>query len=71
MIDWDCTVVERFLETNVGVWAIYQYILDYVFQFEDRLIYLEEDILPNNDFFEFCNTLLERFKDDERIYMIG
>lgn len=71
MIDWDCTVIERFLDTNVGVWAIYQYILDYVFQFEDRLIYLEEDILPNNDFFEFCNTLLERFKDDERIYMIG
>ena len=71
MIDWDCEVVVQFLEHNVGVWGIYQHILDYVFQFEDRLIYLEEDILPNKSFFNFCNTLLERYKDDDRVYMIG
>jgi hypothetical protein len=71
MIDWDCEVIEHFLDYNVGVWAIYQYVLEFVFQFEDRLIYLEEDILPGNGFFEFCNTLLERYKDDDKIYMIS
>lgn len=42
-----------------------------VFENEEMGIILEDDCLPSQSFFWFCEELLERYKDDERIGHIG
>jgi hypothetical protein len=45
--------------------------LNYVFSKEPNAIILEDDTLPSNGFIYFCSELLDRFKDDKRIYHIS
>jgi len=47
------------------------YALKEVFRHYDRAIILEDDCIPNKSFFKFCNLLLERYKDDNRISQIS
>ena len=41
-----------------------------MFEKEDRGIVLEDDDVVSDSFFYFCEELLEKYKDDERINMI-
>lgn len=42
-----------------------------VFKKFDRVIILEDDCIPNKFFFKFCNELLEKYKNDNRISQIS
>ena len=42
----------------------------WMFETEDRGIVLEDDDVVSDSFFYFCEELLEKYKDDERINMI-
>lgn len=42
-----------------------------VFEKYDRVIILEDDCIPNKSFFKFCNLLLEKYKNDNRISQIS
>jgi len=42
-----------------------------VFKKYDRAIILEDDCIPNKSFFKFCNLLLKKYKDDNRISQIS
>jgi hypothetical protein len=71
MIDWECDYRLHFLEKNIGFTRMWEYTFSTVFKEEDRIIVLEEDILPSVDFFLFCDEMLEMYKDDSGIYQIG
>ena len=45
--------------------------LNIIFKKYDRAIILEDDCIPNKSFFKFCNLLLEKYKDDNRISQIS
>jgi hypothetical protein len=45
--------------------------LDAVFAQEEQAIILEDDCLPDPSFFTFCETLLKRYKNDEKVMHIG
>jgi hypothetical protein len=45
--------------------------LDWVFEQVPEAIILEDDCLPHPTFFRFCQELLERYRDDERVGMIS
>jgi hypothetical protein len=70
-IDWDCKVLRNFSDVNLGCKHRVASGLDWVFSQVDEAIILEDDCLPSRSFFYFCQTLLERFRDDKRIFMIG
>ena len=38
--------------------------INWVFQTNDRAIILEDDCFPNQNFFSFCNELLEKYEND-------
>ena len=38
----------------------------WVFEKEEQAIILEDDCIPNLDFFRYCDEMLEKYKDDER-----
>ena len=70
-IDWPCTVYKNFSDTNLGCASRITSGLDWVFSQTDRAIILEDDCLPEQSFFRFCDELLERYKNDERIMQIS
>lgn len=70
-IDWDCQVERHYAESNRGCNGNVELALDWVFGSVDQAIILEDDCLPDPTFFRFCAELLERYRDDDRIWQIG
>ena len=70
-VDWPCEVKTLFRENNLGCRAAMSGAIDWFFENEESGIILEDDCLPGMDFFRFCEELLDRYRDDERIMMIG
>ena len=70
-IDWDCEVVMNFQDTNLGCGLGPVSAINWAFQNEDRLIILEDDTVPSINFFPYCNYLLEKYKNEDRVYMIS
>ena len=66
-VDWDCEVVRRYQETNLGCRLGVSTAIMWFFEQVEEGIILEDDCLPNDSFFPFCSELLERFRDDNRI----
>lgn len=66
-VDWPCTVHRDYADTNLGLKRRVSSGLDWVFSQVDRAIILEDDCIPNDDFFTFCELLLSRYADDERV----
>jgi hypothetical protein len=71
-IDWDCELITFFREKHSGdidtsLWGAY----DWVFNNEEEVIILEEDCVPSLAFFDFCDQLLPKFKDDPRVWIIS
>ena len=45
--------------------------IDWVFESFDKVIILEDDCIPHNSFFLFCNQLLDKYEGDLRIGQIS
>lgn len=69
-VDWPCEVHRDYAERNLGLKRRVVSGLDRVFATVDRAIVLEDDCLPHPDFFRFCQELLVRYEDDERVWVI-
>jgi len=71
MIDWDCKVHTLFRETNLGCAKAVAGGIDWFFENEEMGIILEDDCLPDPSFFLFCDTMLDHFRDDDRVMHIS
>jgi hypothetical protein len=70
-IDWDCEVITLFRDTNLGCKLAVSQAIDWFFKNEEMGIVLEDDCLPSQSFFWFCQDLLQHYKDDNRIFLIN
>jgi len=70
-VDWPCEVLTNFSDTNLGCKKRVSSGIDWVFKTVPEAVILEDDCLPDPTFFRFCDELLERYRDDERIMMIS
>ena len=70
-IPWECEVSYLFSENNLGSFISITNSISKVFKFHEKLIILEDDCIPSESFFVFCDELLEKFKHDERISLIS
>lgn len=70
-VDWPCEVVMNYSETNLGCKKRVSSGLDWVFSEVEEAIILEDDCLPHPTFFRYCQDLLEKYRDDERIFHIA
>jgi len=70
-IDWDCEVKTLFRDKNLGCGRAVSEAITWFFEHEEMGIILEDDCLPSLSFFWFCEELLERYKDDMRIFLIS
>lgn len=69
-VDWPCNVRSNFSGSNLGPKERVGSGLDWVFNQVDRAIILEDDCLPNPDFFRFCQELLEKHNHDHRVMAV-
>ena len=70
-VDWDCQVLTNYADHNLGCRQRVSSGISWVFEQVEEAIILEDDCLPSPSFFHFCETLLDRYRDDERIMHIG
>ena len=70
-VDWPCSLQTLYRDTNLGCKKAVSSALDWFFENEEAGIVLEDDCLPHPDFWRFCNELLHRYADDERVFMIS
>jgi len=70
-VDWDCKVKTLFRDENLGSRVAVSSAIDWFFENEGEGIILEDDCLPHPTFFRFCEELLEKYRDDERVAMIS
>ena len=70
-IDWECELKTLFREENLGPKHAVSSALDWFFEQEEEGIVLEHDCLPANSFFRFCDTLLEKYREDTRVWLIS
>lgn len=70
-LPWPCEVKCNFAESNLGCRKRVTSGLDWVFEQEDRAIILEDDCIPEPEFFPWVETMLERYKDEPRVLSIG
>ena len=70
-IDWDCEVKTLFREKNLGCGKAPSQAITWFFKNEEMGIILEDDCLPSLSFFYYCEELLNKYKNNARIYHIA
>ena len=70
-VDWPCEVSRLVREKNLGCKIAVSSAIDWFFSCEPEGIILEDDCLPHPDFFVYCDELLERYRNDERVGLIS
>ncbi|MDZ7958566.1 MAG: glycosyltransferase family 2 protein [Aulosira sp. DedQUE10] len=70
-IDWDCQVLKKTSDMNLGCKECISTGLNWVFQQVESAIILEDDCLPHPTFFQFCEELLDKYRHDQRIMTIS
>lgn len=70
-VDWSCEVHTLFREDNLGCGRGPAEAISWAFESTERLIILEDDCVASTSFFRFCDEMLERYKDDERVWLIS
>jgi hypothetical protein len=70
-VDWDCEVKKNYAEKNMGCGNRPASGLNWVFENEEYAIVLEDDCVPAQSFFWFCQEMLIKYKDDTRIMIVS
>ncbi|MAG39954.1 hemolytic protein HlpA-like protein [Candidatus Pacearchaeota archaeon] len=70
-ITWECEVKTLFRDKNLGCKYAVSSALDWFFENVPEGIILEDDCLPSQSFFRFCQEMLERYREDKRIMHIS
>jgi hypothetical protein len=70
-IDWPCQIRHLYSDSNLGCCNGVSKAISWFFDQEPEGIVLEDDCVPHFDFFLYCESLLDRFRDDERVWCIS
>lgn len=70
-VDWDCELKTYFREEYVDVYTSLWGAYDWILENEEEAIIFEEDCVPSLAFFDFCDQLLPKYKNDQRVWLIS
>jgi len=70
-IDWTSDICTLIQDRNLGCGEGVSTALNWFFENEARGIILEDDILPQESFFEFCSELLDRYQGNPHVLAIS
>ncbi|MGC3982206.1 MAG: hypothetical protein QM808_13195 [Steroidobacteraceae bacterium] len=70
-VDWPCEVRTLLRSENLGCKRAVSSAVTWFFECEPEGIVLEDDCLPHHSFFEYCDELLERYRDNPHVMCIS
>lgn len=70
-VDWPCEVKTLFRDKNLGCKHAVSGAITWFFEQEEQGIILEDDCLPDDSFFRFCEELLFKYKNEDQIMTIS
>ena len=70
-VDWPCEVKTRFLNENLGCGRAVSSAIEWFLNDAEEGIILEDDCLPTPAFFRFCATMLDRYRNNERVGVVA
>jgi hypothetical protein len=70
-VDWPCKLYTLFQDTNLGCKIGVSSAINWFFEHEEEGIVLEDDILAQPSFFEYCDEMLDRYRDDTKVSMVS
>jgi hypothetical protein len=69
-VDWPCEVKTLFRDENLGCKYAVSSAITWFFGLEEEGIILEDDCLPSQSFFWFCEEMLGRYRNDQGVMAI-
>jgi len=70
-VDWACDVRRNYQQHNQGCFASGFRAHQWAFSLADKVMVLEDDVVPSLSFFRFCKEMLDRYETDLRVMMIA
>lgn len=70
-IDWPSELFTLFREENMGCALAVSSAISWFFEQEEMGIILEDDCVPDESFFHYCQQLLEHYQHDQRVLHIS
>ena len=70
-VDWKCKVHTLFRDSNLGCPLAVSSAITWFLNEEGEGIILEDDCVPSQSFFWFCQEMLERYRRDTRVMHVG
>lgn len=69
-INWECETICDFANEHRGVFKNIGLGAMRIFEKEEQCIFIEDDNVPDSSFFQYCEELLNRYKNDDKVFMI-
>lgn len=69
-IDWDCEVHRNYQTKNLGCDTSQFTAFSWGFENEEELIIMEDDVVPSESFFIYCDEMLHKYKNDKDVFLI-
>ena len=70
-VDWPCEVHTLFRETNMGSGRAVSEAISWFFDHVEQGIILEDDCLPDQTFFKYCDELLDKYAWTKEVMAIS
>lgn len=70
-VGWPCRVTREFAPANMGCRRRVASGLTRLFEEHEEAIILEDDCVPDDSFFPFCEELLERYRREPRVMLVS
>ncbi|MBC8435307.1 nucleotide-diphospho-sugar transferase, partial [archaeon] len=70
-IDWKCDVKTLFRKENLGCKHAVSGAINWFFKNVEQGIILEDDCLPDQSFFRFCQELLAKYENSKQVMQIN
>ena len=70
-VDWDCDLRTNYSDINLGCKIRMSTGITWALEQNERVIVLEDDCVPGPSFFAFCESLLDRYSNDDRVMAIS
>lgn len=67
LITWNCKVYKKYEEQNLGCGRGVSSAISWFFREEEMGVILEDDCLVSQSFFQFCEELLNKYRNDQKI----
>jgi hypothetical protein len=70
-VDWPCEIKTLFRKKNLGCGKAVSGAIDWFFKHVEGGIILEDDCVPSESFFTFCELLLEKYASNDKVMHIS